>query len=79
MISINVRANAIRRTVNAPITDTPKKVFDELGCDVSTSMINLEGATLGRADVDKTFEELGVKEGTSVYLNAIVKADGASK
>ena len=58
-------------------TATPKSVFSELGVDTSTSMVNLDGTPLSGADFNKTFEELGVEDGSTASLNAIVKADGA--
>lgn len=78
MLSINVRTNLTRRTVSQDITATPRQVFDELGVDTSTSMVNLSGTILSGADFDKSFEELGVADGSTVHLNAIVKADGAN-
>ena len=78
MLSINVRTNTTRRTVNEDITATPKQVFAELGIDTSTSMVDLNGTILSGADFDKTFESLGVADGTTANLNAIVKADGAN-
>lgn len=78
MISINVRTNSNRNTVNEDITATPRQVFAELGIDTSTSMVNLDGTILSGADFDKTFEELNAVDGTTVSLNAIVKADGAN-
>ena len=77
MISINVRTNTTRRTVSVDVTDTPRKVFADLGVDTSTSMVNLDGAILSAADFGKTFEELNVADGATANLNAIVKADGA--
>lgn len=77
MISVNVRTNTTRRTVNEDITATPRQVFNELGVDTSTSMVNLNGTILSGADFDKSFEALGVSDGAAANLNAIVKADGA--
>ena len=77
MISVNVRTNTARKTVSADITATPKSVFTELGVDTSTSMVNLDGTPLSDADFNKTFDELGVEDGSTASLNAIVKADGA--
>ena len=77
MISINVRTNTTRRTVSADVTQTPRDVFNELGVDTSTSMVNLDGAILSAADFAKSFEDLGVADGATANLNAIVKADGA--
>lgn len=77
MLSINVKTNTIHRTVIEDVTATPKQVFTELGVDTSTSMVNLNVTILSEADFNKTFEELGVEDGTTVNLHAIVKADGA--
>lgn len=78
MISINVRSNGARRTVSEDVNTTPRAVFDELDIDTSTSMVNLDGAPLSAGDFAKTFAQLGVAEGATVNLNAIVKADGAA-
>ena len=78
MISINVRTNTTRRTVSMDVTSTPRDVFNELGVDTSTSMVNLDGAILSAADFGKTFEELRIADGSTANLNAIVKADGAA-
>lgn len=77
MISVKVRTNTARKTVSVDITATPKSVFSELGVDTSTSMVNLDGAPLSGADFNKTFEELGIEDGSTASLNAVVKADGA--
>ena len=77
MLSINVRTNSCRRTVSADITSTPRRVFDELGIDTTGSFVNLNGAQFSASDFNKTFEELGVEDGGTANLNAIVKADGA--
>ena len=79
MISVNVRTNTTRRTVSEDITATPRQVFDELGVDTSTSMVNLNGAMLGAADFNKSFGDLGVEDGSTANLNAIVKMDGARR
>lgn len=77
MISVNVRTSTTRKTVSVDITSTPKAVFTELGVDTSTSMVNLDGVQIKGADFNKNFEELGIVDGSTVSLNAIVKADGA--
>lgn len=77
MISVNVRTTTTRKTISADITSTPREVFTELGVDTSTSMVNLNGAPLSGTDFNKSFEELGVEDGSVASLNAIVKADGA--
>lgn len=77
MIQIRVQTNGVRETVIKDVTATPASVFNDLGVDISRSMVNLNGATLNAASVNKTFEELGVADGSTANLNSIVKADGA--
>lgn len=79
MLSVNVRTTTTpKKIVSADITSTPRQVFDELGVDTSTSMVNLNGTILSARDMAASFEDLGMTDGTTVNLNAIVKADGAS-
>ena len=78
MIQVNVKTNTARRTVNTSIDNTPAGVFSELGFDLSSSKVNLNGMQLSVGDMNSTFEQLGVADGASVGLNAIVKADGAN-
>lgn len=79
MITINVRTATAsgRNTVIKPVTTTPAEVFEELNIDISTSMVNMAGTTLRGSKLNETFEELGVDDGSTVTLSAIVKADGA--
>lgn len=78
MIQVNVKTNTARRTVTAEVTNTPAKVFADLGFDISNSKVNLNGMQLSVGDLNSTFENLGVADGASVGLNSIVKADGAN-
>ncbi len=77
MISINVRTNTTRRTVSEDITATPKQVFDELGIDYRTSRVNVNGRVLIDDELEYSFETLGIEDGTTADLGAVVKADGA--
>ncbi len=77
MISVHVKTNTTRTTVCTDINTTPRSVFDELGIETSTSMVNLDGAPFTASDFNKTFEKLGVADGSVTTLSAIVKADGA--
>jgi hypothetical protein len=77
MIQLNVRTSTTRRTITTDVTSTPRSVFNEMGIDTSTSMVNLDGAILSAEDFNKSFDRLGVADGSTANLNAIVKADGA--
>lgn len=77
MIKVLVKTNVLRQEVVTEITTTPGKVFDDLGISLAGSMVNLNGATLYGVDLNSSFENLGVTDGSTVSLNSIIKADGA--
>ena len=79
MIQVSVKTNTTRKTVTAETTDTPAKIFADLGIDISSSKVNLNGVQLSVADMNAPFANLGVTDGASVSLNSIVKADGANR
>ena len=79
MIQIKIKTNTIRdRVVTAEVTSTVISVFESQGIDISGSMTNLNGMTLTATDLNSNFESLGVKDGDSIRLNSVVKADGAN-
>lgn len=77
MIQIKIRTNTAKEIVNAEITASPNAIFGDLSIDPSQSRVTLNGDVI--TNLNKTFEELGVTDGTSNTLNAIVKADGAAE
>ena len=77
MIQVRVKTNTIK-TVNAEVTDTPKKIFDSMNLDISGKSINIDGNPLTTTELNSTFEELGVQDGSTARLNCVVKADGAN-
>lgn len=77
MIKVHVKTNTARQEVVAEVTDTPMQVLERANVGISRSMININGATLTATDLHSAFEALGVTDGDTVYLNSIVKADGA--
>lgn len=79
MIQVNVKTNTARRTISTEVTNTPAKVFADAGLDISSSKVNLNGMQLSVGDMNSSFESLGIADGASVGLNAIVKADGARR
>ena len=74
-IKITYGNNMKRGTVLEPDTKTPRQVFDENEVNYATGITTLDGAPLGRGDLDKTFAELGITE--KCYLLNVVKADNA--
>lgn len=78
MISLTVRTSVPpKRTINVDITSTPAQAFEKIGVDIPSTMVRLNGRTLSEDDIDRTFAELNVEDGTYASLSAIVKADGA--
>lgn len=77
MIKVHVKA-ATRQEVTAEITSTPATVFNDLGISLAGASTNLNGTFLDARTINATFAELGVEDGATVYLNSVVKADGAS-
>ena len=78
MIKVIVKTTNIRnKEVVADVTGTPKSGFDELGASVAGASVNLNGTILTATDLNSTFEALGVADGGTINLNAVVKADGA--
>ena len=78
MIQVIVGTNTQRKTVNTEITNTIKSVLDAEGIDTYGSMVNLDGEILSASDLHSTFEQLDVKDGNSVRLTCVVKAQGAN-
>ena len=78
MIKVIVKSNgAAPRETTAEVNSTPASVFDDLGIDTSGAHVTMAGSTLGNK-IAKSFEELGVSDGSTVTLQSIVKLDGAN-
>jgi hypothetical protein len=76
-ITVNLNTNTIRPTVIKELDDTPFSVLEEFGISTKSNSINLDGVFLKTEDeLKQTFAQLGVKDGGTVNLNSIVKADG---
>ena len=77
MIQVRVSTSTERKTVNAEITATPREIFDDNGISTEGATINLRGDQLSVGDLNTPFADLGVKDGDSVSLTAIVKTNCA--
>jgi len=76
MIKVTLKTNTGRPEFIKEITDTPMSVIREAGLDISDSQINLDGMILTATDLNSSFEALGVKDGTNININSVVKGDG---
>lgn len=63
--------------VTVPSTTTLKSVLEEGRIDYANARIHLDGSPLSAGDLNKTFADFGITEGTCFLLN-VVKADNAA-
>jgi len=75
MIKVTCGNNVKRNTVIVPADTTLREVLEDEGIDYSRGTVNLDGSSLAPGDIDKSFDELGVKE--KCFLLSVVKADNA--
>ena len=79
MITITIKTNNVRKSINEDINETPRSVLtNQVGMTVDrTRQVSLSGMQLDDEELDMTFAALGVEENSDVVLSAIVKGDGA--
>lgn len=75
MIKVTVGNNVKRSNVVVSETETLRNVLEENGIDYTRGITNLDGASLGAGDLDKTFEDFGITD--RCFLLNVVKADNA--
>lgn len=75
MIKVTVGNNVKREAVIVPPTQTLKSVLEENNIDYSHGVMHLDGSSLNPGDLDKTFEDFGIRE--KCFLLNVVKADNA--
>ena len=76
MIKVIIGNNVTRTSDIIDETITLREALEAHEIDYSVGMTSLDGCTLNPGDLDKTFEELGVKE--KCYLLNVVKAQNAA-
>ena len=75
MIKVTVGNNVRRNSVIVDEKTTLRSVLEDNDIDYTKGTMHLDGSTLQPGDMDKTFEEMGIKEKT--FLLNVVKADNA--
>jgi hypothetical protein len=75
MIKATIGNNVKRKTEVYEADTTLREALEDAGVDYATGIINLDGATLAPGDLDKTFEEHGIKE--KCFLLNVAKVDNA--
>lgn len=79
MVNITVKTSSINKRDSFEPSVTPNEVFESFGIGLGGTVVRLDGAIIGARDLDKSLAELGVADGASATLSAIVKADGANR
>lgn len=79
MVQVQIKTNTTRKTKNVDVNTTPAAIFAESEISTAGAAINLNGTILSATDLQSSLAALGVSDGTSIYLNCVVKADGANK
>lgn len=84
MIAVTIGNNLKRARFNFNPNTTIRQALEntagETGIDYTTGMLSLDGSTIGGADLDKTFAELGYTgepNHDKCFLISVVKADNA--
>ncbi len=84
MINVTIGNNLTRKRFNIDPNTTIRQAMEstmgETGVDYSVGMLSLDGSTIGGADLDKTFAEMGYtseEKHDKCFLISVVKADNA--
>lgn len=75
MINVTVGLTLDRKVMIVESSRTLRSVLEEAEVDYSRGAMHLDGSSLRPGDLDKTFDDFGIK--TSCYLLNVVKADNA--
>lgn len=75
MIKVTVGNNVKRNSVIVDEATTLRAVLEDNEIDYTRGTMHLDGSTLQPGDLDKTFEQMGIREKT--FLLNVVKADNA--
>ena len=79
MINVNVNTSSVRKNTTTELISTPMTIINEMELGLSGASVNLNGFNLSVADLSTTFADLKVRNGETVFLNIVVKADGGTK
>lgn len=75
MVKVTVGNNVKRDTVIVDGATTLRTVLENAEIDYTRGVMHLDGAPLKPGDLDKSFDDLGIRERT--FLLNVVKADNA--
>jgi len=75
MVKVIVGNNVKKETVIVDSNTTLRKVLEDAGIDYTRGVMHLDGSTLSPGDLDKSFDQHGIKD--KCFLLNVVKADNA--
>lgn len=78
MINLTIGTNTERKNVIVSPDEVLADVLADNGVSTTSAAIHLNGSLIPGADLQETFEDLGVEDESSAMLIAVVKADSAS-
>jgi hypothetical protein len=77
MVKVTLITNNPRKTVFAEETKTVKQILDENDVSYGNAATAVDGATLNAGEINKTLDELGIKE--KVVISVLAHKDNAAK
>lgn len=77
MVQVTVGNNLKREKVVVDGNATLRQVLEDNNVDYTRGVMHLDGSTLQPGDLDRTFDDMGIKE--KCFLLNVVKADNARK
>ena len=78
MINVTIGTNTERKSVIVEPSEVIADVLRENNVSTANAAIHLNGSLIPGCDLNCSFEELSVADGTDVMLIAVVKADSAA-
>ena len=73
MIKVTIGTNTSREDIIVGNDKTIREILEAQGINYSNTIMHLDGSPLKAGDMDKTLEEIGIKE--SCFLIAAAKLD----
>lgn len=74
MLKVTVGNNVERREIAMDYTSSVGDAFREVGIDVGTRQVNINGIVVD--DLDKPLSSYNLEDGVRVFINAIAKLNG---
>lgn len=77
MIKVTVGTNTERKPVLTEVNVTLKKTLQDNNVNTAKATVLLNGTQVSEAELNKTFEQFGIVDGSEPMLIAVIKADSA--